>query len=53
MNEDQKQKNDLKSSKAVITAKVIIRDKDGNVKYDGNLDMDVIKDERAEDGSDS
>lgn len=36
----------LQAQPARITAQVVVRDKDGNVKYEGPLVMDVIKDER-------
>jgi hypothetical protein len=40
--------NELKVQSAKVTAQIIVRDKDGNVKYQGPLVMDVVKEEEKE-----
>jgi hypothetical protein len=44
--------NELQSEKAEIKAQIVIRDKDGNVKFQGPIVMTPIKDEKEpDDGS--
>lgn len=40
--------HELKSKPAQVTAQIVVRDKDGNVKYQGPLVMDVVHEEKEE-----
>ena len=42
--------HDLKTQPAAVQMQIIVRDKDGNVKYQGPLNMDVKQEERIEHG---
>ena len=44
------EKNVVAAQPASIQAQIVVRDKDGNVKYAGPLNMQVVMDERKEDG---
>jgi hypothetical protein len=50
---DVKPVSNVQAQAATITAQVVVRDKHGNVKYEGPLVMDVVKDERKDNGSNS
>ena len=45
--------HDLKTQPAAVQMQIIVRDKDGNVKYQGPLNMDVKQEERKEHGRNS
>jgi hypothetical protein len=38
----------MRSQDAKVEAQIVVRDKDGNVKYQGPLVMDVVKEEEKE-----
>ena len=40
--------NRLEAQAAKVTAQIIVRDKDGKVKYEGPLVMDVVQDNTKE-----
>ena len=44
--------NELKATESKIEMQIVVRDKDGNVKYQGPLNMQVVSEERKEDGND-
>jgi hypothetical protein len=45
--------NDLPACSSQIVSQIVVRDKDGNIKYEGPLVMNVVHEKGEDDGGDS